>query len=141
MRALVWIVEDTWQATVTAAAALLPADAEIKLLHVTPTDAEQVARGAPRGLLGRPMPKDAAPFHALTEQSATDLLCEAQQLLGRVAVIEERRGRIEREVLAAAEGIDLLVLARDGARSLRPSARFVVDHASCDVLLVGPRPS
>ena len=45
---------------------------------------------------------------------------------------------------AAAEGADLLVLARDGDRSrvgphsLGPAARFVVDHAPCRVLLVWP---
>jgi len=40
--------------------------------------------------------------------------------------------------------MDLLVLARDGDRSragpasLGPGARFVVDHAPCQVLLVWP---
>ena len=54
MRALVWIVEDTWEATVAEAAALLHADAEITLLHVAASEAEHVAEGARRGLLGRP---------------------------------------------------------------------------------------
>jgi nucleotide-binding universal stress UspA family protein len=46
--------------------------------------------------------------------------------------------------VAAADGADLLVLARDGDRSrlgphsLGPQARFVVDHAPCQVLLVWP---
>src|SRR5487761_314466 len=50
----------------------------------------------------------------------------------------ERRGRLEREV-AAADGADLLILARDGDRtrlgpkSLGPASRFVVDHAPCPV--------
>jgi hypothetical protein len=49
---------------------------------------------------------------------------------------------VEREVLAAAEDADLLVLARDGEhdrlgpRSLGHATRFVVDHAPCAVLLV-----
>ncbi len=47
MRVLGWIVEETWQA---AAAAFLPADADITLLHVRASDAEAVARCA---LLGR----------------------------------------------------------------------------------------
>jgi nucleotide-binding universal stress UspA family protein len=53
-------------------------------------------------------------------------------------------GRVEREVVAAAEDVDLLVLARDGdrsrlgPRSLGHAARFVVDHAPCPVLLVWP---
>ena len=51
---------------------------------------------------------------------------------------------MEREVVAAAEDCDLLVLARDGdherlgPHSLAPPARFVVDHAPCRVLLVWP---
>ena len=55
-----------------------------------------------------------------------------------------RRGRVEREVVAAAEDADLLVLARDGdhsrlgPRSLGPAVRFVVDHAPCRVLLIWP---
>ena len=49
MRALVWIIEDTWQATVAEAAAFLPSDAEITLLHVASTEPEtRRPRGAPR---------------------------------------------------------------------------------------------
>ena len=55
------------------------------------------------------------------------------------------RGRVEREVVrAVAQGVDLLVVARDGDRSrlgphsLGPATRFVVDHAPCAVLLVWP---
>ncbi|MGC1282654.1 MAG: universal stress protein, partial [Streptosporangiaceae bacterium] len=64
---------------------------------------------------------------------------------GRPCTTMERRGRVEREVVAAAEGADLLVLARDGddtrlgPKSLGPASRFVVDHAPCPVLLVWPR--
>ncbi|MGB0097855.1 MAG: universal stress protein, partial [Solirubrobacteraceae bacterium] len=51
-----------------------------------------------------------------------------------------RRGRVEREVVAACANADLLVLARDGEtrlgpKSLGPRAGFVVDHAPCTVLL------
>jgi nucleotide-binding universal stress UspA family protein len=51
---------------------------------------------------------------------------------------------VERLVVEAAEGADLLVVARDGDRSrlgpasLGPATRFVVDHAPCPVLLVWP---
>ena len=54
------------------------------------------------------------------------------------------RGSAEREVVAAAGAADLLVCVRDGAPgrrgpdSLGPAARFVVDHAPCEVLLVWP---
>jgi nucleotide-binding universal stress UspA family protein len=144
MRVLVWIVEDTWKATVAAAAAFVPADADITLLHVTASEAETVARGAWHGLLGRLHPPSDESLNAIAEQSARDLLAEAQTLLGRPAVGEARCGRVEREVVAAAEAMDLLVLARDGdrahsaPRSLGHTARFVVDHAPCAVFLVWP---
>jgi nucleotide-binding universal stress UspA family protein len=146
MRALVWIVEDTWEATVAEAAAFLPGDADVTLLHVASTEAEAVARAARHGLLGRKPPPHAPhePLRAISEQAAQELLAEAQTRLGRPARREARRGRVEREVVAAAERMDILVLARDGdherlgPRSLGPAARFVVDHAPCRVLLIWP---
>jgi nucleotide-binding universal stress UspA family protein len=149
MRALVWIVEDTWETTVAEAAAFLPADAEVTLLHAAGTDAETVARGARHGLLGRsppPPPPGAArePLRAISEEAAQELLADAQRRLGRPARLEARRGRVEHEVVAAAAGVDILVLARDGDRgrvgphSIGRQARFVVDHAPCRVLLVWP---
>jgi nucleotide-binding universal stress UspA family protein len=150
VRALVWIVEDTWEATVAEAAAFLPTDAEITLLHVAPTDVETLAAGARHGLLGRarhhppPGPPPPAPLREISEEAAAALLAEARTRLGRDARTDSRRGRVEREVVAAAEGADLLVLARDGdhsrlgPHSLGPAARFVVDHAPCRVLLVWP---
>jgi nucleotide-binding universal stress UspA family protein len=146
MRALVWIVEDTWEATVAEAAAFLPDDAEVTLLHVASTEAEAVARAARHGLLGRKPPphEPREPLRAISEQAAEELLEEAQARLGRPARREARRGRVEREVVAAAERMDILVLARDGdherlgPRSLGPAARFVVDHAPCRVLLIWP---
>lgn len=47
-------------------------------------------------------------------------------------------------MVAAAEGADLLMVARDGDRarlgphSLGRAGRFVVDHAPCPVLLIWP---
>lgn len=144
MRALVWIVDETWRATATAAAAFLPADADITLLHVRADDAEAVARGAHYALLGRSRRPAAEPLDAIRGQGPRDLLADAQAALGRPAVLDARSGRIEHEVIAAADTADLLVLARDhdhahrGPRSLGPTARYVVDHASCAVLLVWP---
>ncbi len=146
MRALVWIIEDSWQATVADAAEFLPGDAEITLLHVASTEPETVARGARRGLLGRrpPAPTIPEPLREISEQAANELLAEAQTRLGRPATIQARRGRVEREVVAAAEGMDVLVAARDGdrqrlgPRSLGPATRFVIDHAPCRVLLIWP---
>jgi nucleotide-binding universal stress UspA family protein len=144
MRALIWIIEDTWQATVDDARALLPSDAQITLLHVASTEPEAVARGARRGLLGRHPPRQPEVLQAISEQAAQELLTEAQARLERPATLQSRRGRVEREVVAAAERADLLVLARDGdrarlgPRSLGPATRFVIDHAPCRVLLIWP---
>jgi nucleotide-binding universal stress UspA family protein len=144
MRALVWIIEDTWQATIDDANALLPSDAEITLLHVASTEPETLARAARRGLLGRHPPPPPEPLREIAEQAATELLAAAQTRLGRPATPQARRGRVEREVVTAADGMDILVLARDGdrerlgPRSLGPTTRFVIDHAPSRVLLIWP---
>ncbi len=144
MRALVWIIENTWQTAIDDANALLPGDAEIKLLHVASTEPETVARAARHGLLGRHPPPGPAGLQTISEQAARELLCEARDRLGRAATLESRRGRVEREVVAAAKRADLLILARDGdrerlgPRSLGPATRFVIDHAPCQVLLIWP---
>ncbi len=146
MRALVWIIEDTWQATIDDAKAFLPGDAEITLLHVASTEPETVARAARRGLLGRHPPRPPAPqeLQTISERAAHELLTEAQARLGRPATLQSRRGRVEREVVAAADRVDILILARDGdrerlgPRSLGPATRFVIDHAPCRVLLIWP---
>jgi nucleotide-binding universal stress UspA family protein len=145
MRALVWIIEDTWQATIDDAKRL-PDDAEITLLHVASTEPETVARAARLGLLGRHAPPPSAPqqLRAVSEQAAYALLTEAQSRLGRAATLQSRRGRVEREVVAAAEHADVLILARDGdhtrlgPRSIGPATRFVIDHAPCRVVLLWP---
>jgi nucleotide-binding universal stress UspA family protein len=68
-------------------------------------------------------------------------------LLGRRATLDARRGRVGHEVVAAAQKMDLLVLARDrdrtdgGPPSLGPTARFVIDHSRCPLLLVFADPS
>jgi nucleotide-binding universal stress UspA family protein len=77
----------------------------------------------------------------IAEAEAQALLQRARDRLGGDAQLSARRGRIEREVLEAAEGYDLLVLARDGEPRREPKsighyARFIVDHAGCPVLLV-----
>ena len=143
VRALVWIGEGTWEATVDAAAALLPADAEIELLHVA-FDAETFVRAGRRGLLGRhPHPPPGPdPVSTATEEEAAALLADAAARLGRDATRTARRGRAEDEVLDAARDADVLVLARGGEpdhlgpKSVGHAERFVLDHASCAVLLV-----
>lgn len=146
MRALIWIIEDTWEATVTEAAQLLPADADITLLYVISTEPEAVAQGARRSLLGRHAHPPGTPdaLREVSERAADELLAEARARLGRAATLESCRGRVEREVVAAAEHMDILVLARDGdrerlgPRSVGPATRFVIDHAPCRLLLIWP---
>ena len=142
MRAVVWIAESTWEACVDRARELLPGDADVTLLHVAPTDVEDVAaRGAARLLGRRPPPPPGPPLRAIAAGEAQALLESAQSRLGRAAQLDSRRGKVEREVVQACVDADLLVVARDGEaragpKSLGPHTRFVVDHAPCQVLLV-----
>jgi nucleotide-binding universal stress UspA family protein len=149
MRVIAWLVEGTWPACVDAVRRHAPDTAEVVLLHVSAPEVPGVAHGAYAGLLGRGHPeRDPGDLlEALGGASAAELLDAAAQRLGRPCAREERSGRVERVVVAAAEGADLLVLARDGDRSrlgpksLGPAARFAVDHAPCPVLLVWPKPA
>ncbi|MFH9657312.1 universal stress protein [Streptomyces sp. NPDC017248] len=158
MRVIAWVVEGTWPACVDAVRAHAPDDAEVVLLHVSGPDVPTVAHGAFAGLLGRGHRPGHGPaegwqrdpgdrLEALGGTSAAALLDAAARRLGRPCARVERSGRVEREVVAAAEGAGLLVLARDGDRSrlgpksLGPAVRFTVDHAPCPVLLVWPRPA
>lgn len=144
MRALVWLVENSWQATVDAARALLPDAADVTLLYVVAADVEEVVHAARAGLLGRHHPPPPPRLESISEAEAQALLIDAQARLGRSADLKIRHGRIEREVVAAAAGADLLVLARTGdlhepgPRSVGHASRFVVDHAPCNVVLVWP---
>jgi nucleotide-binding universal stress UspA family protein len=142
MRVVVWITEGGWEACVDEAAALVPSDAEVTLLFVSPGDVEEVAAGGRAALMGRRPPRPPGPrWEEVADEAAEVLLSGARKRLGRPAATEVRRGRVEREVVAACAGADLLVLARDGEDRLGPKSlgkhgRFVVDHAPCRVLLV-----
>lgn len=143
MKVVVWIAHGVWQAAVDAARVAAPPDADIVLVHVTPGDVEEVVHGAFAGLLGRHRSAPPA-IDQSAVQSGQELLAAALARLDRPARQEARSGPIEREVVAAAEEADLLVVSRDGDRSrlgphsLGPATRFVVDHAPCAVLLVWP---
>jgi nucleotide-binding universal stress UspA family protein len=138
VRILVWVAEGTWPACVDA---VRPLDGDVTLLHVVDV-ATAAALSAPVGLLGRSGSADQAEF--LLARAETELLDAAAARLGRDSGREVRRGRPEREVVAACANVDLLVLARDGdrarlgPRSLGHHTRFVVDHAPCRILLVWP---
>jgi len=148
MTVVAWIVEGTWPACVDAVRRYAPADADIVLLHVTDPDVADAARGAYAGLLGRRHSHrdPGRQVESLACAAAEQLLDEAAARLGRRCTRVERTGRTEREVVAAADGAELLVLARDGdmshlgPRSLGHASRFIVDHAPCPLLLVWPGP-
>lgn len=145
MAVIVWLTEGTWAACVDAVRTFAPTG-DIALLHVTGDDVAGAAHGAYRGLLGRGHPErdPGMRVEELAAQAAAGLLDAAAARLGRPVSRIERHGRVEREVVQAAQDAQLLVLARDGDRSrlgphsLGPQTRFVVDHAPCPVLLVWP---
>lgn len=144
MTVLIWITEGTWPACVDIARTLAPPDADLVLLHVLSDDLPAAAHGAFAGLLGRGHPERDPGHNSSTsppprpENSSKT----AARRLGRPARLEQRRGRVEHEVVAAAETADLLILARDGDRTSRgPATRFVVDHVPYPVLLVWPEPA
>ena len=146
MTVIIWITEGTWQATVDAARVHAPADVDLVLLHVTSADVSEAVRGSFAGLLGRDrLGRDpGAQVEAISRVADAALLDDAAARLGRPAALLPRQGRVEREVVRAADGAHLLICARDGdrahlgPRSLGPATRFVIDHAPCPVLLVWP---
>ena len=150
MRVCVWLVEGTWQGCIDAAAGSIPAEAGVVLLHVTPSDVSEAVEAAAAGRFGRAFSghRPSRRIEATAGEAAAEILAAAAARLGRAdAKLVARRGRVEREVVSAvAEGVDLLVAARDGDRSrlgphsLGHATRFVVDHAPCAVLLVWPDP-
>lgn len=144
MRVVVWISEDTWEACIDWARALVPERADVTLLHVAPADVEELAAHPGARLLGRhPPPPPGPPVRAIADEEAQALLESARTRFARPAHTMARRGRVEREVVQACAGADLLVLARDGElrlgpKSIGPRTRFPLDHAPCQVLLVWP---
>ncbi len=144
IRAVVWISEESWEACVRDAVALLPADSTVTLVHVAAGDVEEVAEGP--GLLGRRPPRrPGPPLRAIAEEEAQALLAAAAERFKRPVQLESRRGRVEHELLDACRRADLLLLAREGELRAGPKSigrrqRFVLDHAPCRVLLVWPEP-
>jgi nucleotide-binding universal stress UspA family protein len=144
-RVVVWITEGTWQGCVDAAARLAPVNSGFTLLHVSDGGPAEVLHGAFGGLLGRGGGHDpGVAIEGLSRPAAEELVRAAEERLGQPAEHVLLSGDVEREVVAACDGADLLVCARDGAhdrlgpKSLGRWTRFVVDHAPCAVLLVWP---
>jgi nucleotide-binding universal stress UspA family protein len=149
MRAVVWLVDESWEPTVDAATELVPESAETTLLYVVDREISAVAHGAFAALLGRGR-RDSDPGRRADEEAeraARELLEHAGERFGRPAerLIRGSR-RIEQEVVDVCAQADLLVLARDGERarvgprSFGRAARFVVDHAPTRVLVVWAAP-
>jgi nucleotide-binding universal stress UspA family protein len=136
---VVWLTEGTWPACVDAAREL--AAGPVRLLHVVDPESVEAIDGAHAGLLGRGAGAGGAEMLARAQAA---LLDAAAARFGRPAEWVARRGRVEREVVAACADADLLILARDGDRtrlgpkSLGRTTRFVLDHAPCRVLLLWP---
>ncbi len=143
MRVVIWLREGLWETAVDTALRLGGPDAAFTLLHVTSTEVSDVIAGGMAGLLGR-RHRPAPAVAEVDAEAERALLDAARARLGRDCAELTRRGRVEREVTAAAADADLLLVTRDGDRarlgphSLGPATRFVVDHAPCPVLLVWP---
>jgi nucleotide-binding universal stress UspA family protein len=148
MNVVVWVVEGTWHSCIDAAEEVAPADADIALVYVVDEEISRVAHGAFAGLMGRGGHRDrrdpGVQADTITAEAGRELLAAAAERLARPCTSQLRHGRVEREVVAASDGADLLIVARDGDRrrlgpkSLGRASRFVVDHAPCTVLLVWP---
>ena len=113
----IWVAEGTWRATVDAALDLAPAGSRFTLLHVTPGEVPDAARGAYAGLLGRAGRDPATRLEQMAATSAGELLAAAAGRLGRPCERLDVQGRAERAVVAASAQADLLIVARDGDRS------------------------
>ncbi len=145
MAIIAWVVEGTWPACVDAAKRYAPSH-DVALLHVTDVDVPEAAHDAYAALLGRGRPeRDPGPqLEELASASEERLLRAATDRLDSPCTWMRLGGHPEQEVVAAAVGADLLVVARDGDRrrlgpkSLGVHTRFVVDNAPCPVLLVWP---
>ena len=142
MAVIVWMNPDAaWESAVDAVARL--ACVEVVLLLVTEEGAEP-AGDTFTGLLGPAGHEPGEAFAGIEEDQAAALFDEAEARMGRPVRRLWERGAAQDVVVAAAEDAELLVCVRDGApgkegaESLGPVTRHVVDHAPCGVLLVWP---
>ncbi len=137
----------------TAAQATLAASMEWLVLHVSDTRPVEEAERALGGLPGRGPGRHRAETHlrhsvAWSEGEVQTAAAEWLQANERTSEVLLRRGRPEREVIRVAEERAVALIALGGGHGragrypgpgpypLSPVARFVVDHARCDVLLL-----
>ena len=124
----------------------------IGVLYVTDTGPQEEMERQRERFLRSPHPSlpRRKQMRQAEEASAQEILEEGSRYLGGAEMLR-RTGRPEREIVqAAAEWYaDLLVICSRSPQSGWPSlgpksvghvARFVLDHASCPVLLVRPQP-
>ena len=144
MVVIVWITESTWEACVEHVNAVIPEDAAVRLVHISPSEVEDLVEEGAGGLLGRrPAPAPERAVRAIAAAEAHALLESALARLSRPATLEALRGRPERELLRACADADVLLVARDreprlGPKSLSHETRFIVDHCPCAVMLIWP---
>lgn len=142
MKVLAWVAPDTWESCVAAVRGRTGPDDEVTLVVVLDAAVLRAGGGAAAGLLGRG--RDTGDeLRAIWEADARALLDRARSALG-TGNGEVRTGRPEHVLAELSARADLLVMVRDGGQRPGPDSldrvgRFVVDHATCAVLLL-PRP-
>jgi nucleotide-binding universal stress UspA family protein len=122
------------------------------ILHVTDAESfapmEQARFGLPGR--GRRVEEALSRMHMTAHASADDMIAAAESWLNTRGIPHQtltREGKPEREIirLAAAERVDLIIVDAGivegdphgpGKHPLGRIARFVTDHALCDVLLI-----
>lgn len=155
MKVLLPIAERGGATLVRRAIELFGQDCEIHLVHVIDAGPRHhmehlhgPLRHGPRG-----GPRREREIGAAEESGGRDALNEAQQAaqeMGAVAESHLKRGNPEHEIVDLAEALDasLIILRvrddsgyhpRHGPASIGHTARFVLDHALCDVLLLRNR--
>src|SRR5436190_22776932 len=93
MLAVVWITETNCAQTAEYARDAIPSEAEVTLVHVSPSDVEDLVGEGADGLLGRrPAPAPVPSVRAIAAEQAQELLEAARARLARTAEMRALRG-------------------------------------------------